>query len=201
MIMDLDKDDLSALCDGLTTEEVDLVHRLLHEWNTGPISSFPVQLALLTRAQWRMAANLPRLMNDARKLIELHLAEYRRQTAALVKDFGATMDGKTEDLQTVVAAHRDIFNQASVSMRNMLWETAETAKQIRKSLDDGVSAWNRAKAEMEIVSQKFQKACQELDDRITWRELRRDWLTLLGLIAIGIVVGVFVGVAIELKYH
>jgi hypothetical protein len=33
-----------------------------------------VQLALLTKAQWRIAANLPRLMNDSRKLIELHLA-------------------------------------------------------------------------------------------------------------------------------
>jgi hypothetical protein len=33
------------------------------------------------------------------------------------------------------------------------------------------------------------------------RELRRDWLTLLGLIAIGIVIGVFIGVVIEFKYH
>jgi hypothetical protein len=62
----------------MTKEEVDRIHRLLHEWSVGPDNSFPVQLALLTKAQWRIAANLPRLMNDARKLIELHLAEYRR---------------------------------------------------------------------------------------------------------------------------
>jgi delta 1-pyrroline-5-carboxylate dehydrogenase len=199
--MDLDKDDLSALSIGLTADEVDRVHRLLHEWGTGPEDGFPVQLALLTRAQWRMAANLPRLMNDARKLIELHLAEYRRQTAVLVQDFGTTIDGKTEDFKTVLADNRETVNQASVSIRNMLWETAETAKQIRKTLDDGVSAWNRAKAEMDTASKKFQKACQELDDRITWRELRRDWLTLLSLIAIGIVAGVFIGMTIELNYH
>ena len=78
--MDLDKDDLAALCADMTKEEVDRVHRLLHEWSVGPDSSFPVQLSLLTKAQWRIAANLPRLMNDARKLIELHLAEYRRQS-------------------------------------------------------------------------------------------------------------------------
>ena len=201
MSMDLDKDDLAVLCTGMTTDEVDRVHRLFHEWSVGPDNNFPVQLTLLTKAQWRIAANLPRLMNDARKLIELHLAEYRRQTAALVRDFATTIDGKTEDLQTLVAAHQDTVNQVSDSMRNMLWETAEGAKQIRKSLDDGVSAWNRAKAEMEAASKKFQKACQELDDRITWRELRRDWLTLLGLIAIGVVVGVVIGVTIELKYH
>jgi hypothetical protein len=140
-------------------------------------------------------------MNDARKLIELHLAEYRRQTAALVQEFGTTIDGKTEHLKTVVTDHRETVNQSSVSIRNMLWETAETAKQIKKSLDDGILAWNRAKMDMEAGSKKFQKACQELDDRITWRELRRDWLTLLGLIAIGIVAGVFIGMTIELKYH
>jgi hypothetical protein len=202
MIMDLDKDDLSALCAGLTADEVDRIHRLFHEWKAGPENSFPVQLALLTRAQWRMAANLPRLMNDARKLIELHLAEYRRQTAALVKDFAATIDGKTEDLQTVVAAHRDTVNQSSVSIRNMLWETAETARQIKKSLDDGTLAWNRAKTDMEAGSEKFQKTCQELDDRVSWRELRRDWLILLGLISIGIVIGVFiVGALIAFKYY
>jgi hypothetical protein len=93
MNMDLDKDDLAVLCAGLTTDEVDRVHRLLHEWNVGPDSSFPVQLSLLTKAQWRIAANLPRLMNDARKLIELHLAEYRRQSQAMADDFANTVDG------------------------------------------------------------------------------------------------------------
>jgi hypothetical protein len=73
-----------------------------------------------------------------------------------------------------------------------LWETVETAKQIRKSLDAGVSAWNRAKTDMEAGRDKFQKACQELEARITWRKLRRDWLTLLVLIAIGIVIGFFI---------
>jgi hypothetical protein len=191
--MNLDKDDLSALCHGMTAAEVDRIHRLFHEWKTGPENCFPVQLALLTRAQWIMAASLPRVMNDSRKLIELHLAEYLRQTAAMVNDFSATIDGKSEDLQTVVATHHETVSQASVSIRNMLGEAAETAKQITKSLESGISAWKHAKAEMEAVSQKLRKACEELDDRITWRELRRDWLTLLGLIAIGIAIGVLIG--------
>jgi hypothetical protein len=88
--MVLNKNDLAALCGGMTPNEVDRIHRLLHEWNVGPDSSFPVQLALLTKAQWRIAANLPRLMNDSRKLIELHLAEYRRQSQAMADDFANT---------------------------------------------------------------------------------------------------------------
>src|SRR5271168_4686734 len=102
MSMDLDKDDLSALCAGLATDEVDRVHRLLHEWSVGLDSSFPVQLALLTKAQWRIAANLPRLMHDGRKLIELHLAEYRRQSQAMADDFADTVVGQNKELKKTV---------------------------------------------------------------------------------------------------
>jgi len=97
--MSMDKDDLTALLVDAPAEEVDQIHRLLHEWSVGPDSSFPVQLSLLTRAQWRIAANLPRLMNDARKLIELHLAEYRRQSQAMAYDFAGTVDGHNKELK------------------------------------------------------------------------------------------------------
>src|ERR1700683_2665477 len=113
MSMDLDKDDLTALCAGLTTDEVDRVHRLLHEWNVGPDTSFPVQLALLTKAQWRIAANLPRLINDSRKLIELHLAEYRRQSQAMADDFAGTMDGQNKELNKTVEIHIQVTRQAA----------------------------------------------------------------------------------------
>jgi hypothetical protein len=52
----MDKNDLEGLLIGAPAAEVDRIHRLLHECSVGPDSSFPVQLALLTRAQWRMAA-------------------------------------------------------------------------------------------------------------------------------------------------
>jgi hypothetical protein len=59
-VMDLDKDDLAVLCRDMTKEEVDRVHRFLHEWGIGPEDSFPVQFVLLTRAQLRAAASVPR---------------------------------------------------------------------------------------------------------------------------------------------
>jgi len=67
---------------------VDRIHRLLHEWSVGPEDSFPAQFSLLTRAQLRSAASIPRTIADSRKLLEQHLAEYRRQTAAITDDFG-----------------------------------------------------------------------------------------------------------------
>ena len=87
--MDLDRDDLaecSPLADAFS-EEVDRVHRFLHEWGTGPENSFPVQFVLLTRAQLRAAASIPRAIAESRKWLEQHLAEYRRQTADLVTIF------------------------------------------------------------------------------------------------------------------
>ena len=119
MSMDLDKDDLTALCAGLTTDEVDRVHRLLHEWNVGPDTSFPVQLALLTKAQWRIAANLPRLINDSRKLIELHLAEYRRQSQAMADDFAGTMDGQNKELNKTVEIHIQVTRQAAEQIHTL----------------------------------------------------------------------------------
>ncbi len=47
----------------------------------------------------------------------------------------------------------------------------------------------------------FRKACKELDDRLTLRELRRDWFTLLGVISIGIVIGVVACLVIAFKFH
>src|ERR1019366_9864944 len=103
--MIMDKNDLAALLAGAPADEVDRIHRLLYEWSVGPDNSFPVQLSLLTKAQWRVAANLPRLMNDASKLIEKHLAEYRRQRQAMADDFADTMDGQNKELKSAVEIH------------------------------------------------------------------------------------------------
>jgi hypothetical protein len=68
------------LCKDLSADEAKLFRKMMAEWSDGDENGFPVQLALLTRAQWRAAALVPQAVNESRKLIELHLAEYRRQT-------------------------------------------------------------------------------------------------------------------------
>jgi hypothetical protein len=191
--------DFDLLCIGMSADEAKRLRKVLAEWSDGDENGFPVQLAMLTRAQWRAAALIPRTIKSSSKLIELHLAECRHETAAIVENLSTVSKDNAADLKSIVKAHTETVHQASVSIRNQLWETAEVAKQMREKLDDGVSAWNRARTDLEAGCEQFQKSCQELDDRITWRELRRDWLTLLGLIAIGIVIGVFIGLAIGFK--
>ena len=75
------------------------------------------------------------------------------------------------------------------------------AQDVRKHLDDGVSAHHRVKNDLMAASEKFHKTCEELDARITGLQIRRDWLALLGLIAVGIVIGLVVGLVIAFKYR
>ena len=48
--------DFDLLCDGLSADEAKRMRKILAEWSDGDENGFPVQLALLTRAQWRAAA-------------------------------------------------------------------------------------------------------------------------------------------------
>ena len=191
--------DFDLLCAGLSADEAKRMRKILAEWNDGDENGFPVQLAMLTRAQWRAAALVPQAVNDSRKLIELHLAEYQRQTSALISNLSVIGEEQTDELKKIVQAHTEALNQASGSFRSQLKEIGAAAQDIRRHLDDGVSAHHRVKTDLKSGSERFQKTCEELDARITGLQIRRDWLTLLGLIFIGIVIGAFIVLFIRLK--
>jgi tetrahydromethanopterin S-methyltransferase subunit G len=193
--------DFDFLCNGLSAEEAKRMRKILAEWSDGDENGFPVQLVMLTRAQWRAAALVPQAVNESRKLIELHLAEYRRQTAALIGNLSAVGEEQTGELNNIFKAHTEALNHASGSFRSQLKEIGAAAMDIRRHLDDGVSAHHRVKNELKAASEKFQKTCAELDNRISGLQIRRDWLALFGLIAIGIVIGGVVGIVIAFKYR
>ena len=177
--------DFDLLCIGLSADEAKRLRKVLAEWSDGDENGFPVQLAMLTRAQWRAAALIPHTIKESGKLIESHLAACRLETAVIVGNLSAATRDNSIEMKKIIKAHAESVNQASVLVRNQLWETMEITKQIREKLDEGVAASNRARSNLEAGSERFQQSCRELDERLTLRELRRDWLTLLGLIAIG----------------
>jgi len=189
MSMDLDKDDLTALCAGLTTDEVDRVHRLLHEWNVGTDSSFPVQLALLTKAQWRIAANLPGLINDSRKLIELHLAEYRRQSHAIADDFADTMDGQNKELNKTVEIHIQATRQAAEQIQVQLADAEAVASRIKSLMESAASEWENIKASTTAQCERLEQVSNDLQDRFAWRVMLRSVAWFLLALGYGICIG------------
>jgi len=188
----MDRDDLAVLLVGASAEDVDRIHRLLYEWSIGPENSFPVQLALLTRTQWRIAAGIPRTVNDSRKLIEQHLSQYCQETAALVKNLGCVTAKQTDELKQLISAHEKIIQEISDSMRRSAAEAERTADQIQARLETGASHWEQAMNVFDAERVKFEKTCKEMDAQLAWRNLL--WLIsgLIGMLGIGIGVGHYI---------
>ncbi len=192
MNMDLDKDDLAALCVGLTADEVDRVHRLLHEWKVGPDTSFPVQLALLTSAQLRAAASVPRSLADGRKWLELHLAEYRRQTAALVKNFGVASDDKIEAFEGIIQKYTEAMEETATLSYGHLAETEKVARQVKFELERGVAEskqdLKRIRDDIQNERIRLEKARRDMESRMTWQEWIQCFLVLVGLVFFGVLI-------------
>jgi hypothetical protein len=185
----MDKNDLDALLVGAPADEIDRIHRLLHEWGVGPASSFPVQLALLTKAQWRIAANLPRMMNDSRKLIELHLAEYRRQCQALADDFADTMEGQNKDLKRTVEIHAQTTRQAAEQIQVQLSDAEAVARRINSLMEGAASEWKNIKASTTAQCEQLEQVSNDLQDRFAWRVILRSCAWVLLALGYGICIG------------
>jgi hypothetical protein len=167
--MDSDKDDLAVLCHGMTKSEVDRTHRFLHEWGIGPEDSFPVQFALLTRAQLRAAASVPRAIADSRKWLEQHLAEYRRQTAALTDNFADMVDIKHGELKDIVLKHAETVKRDALFVSNRLVDANDAAKSIQENLHAALAEWNKSEDALARERQRFEEVCRKLDEAINLR--------------------------------
>ena len=185
----MDDTDFDALCDGASPGEAKRLRKLLADWCNGDEESFPVQLALLTRAQWRAAAAVPRFINEARELMERRLAEHRQQIAALIKGFADAAGEKAKALEDIIARHTDATKRTVAEMRGQLSNAEAAARRIRDELEGGALEWKRAKADFDAERHKLEQARKELEARQNWREWLWLALALIGLIGIGIAIG------------
>jgi hypothetical protein len=190
--MDLDKDDLAVLTANMTKEEVDRVHRFLHEWGTGPENSFPVQWALLTRAQLRTAASIPRAIADSRKWLEQHLAEYRRQTATLTDNFAGMVDLKHSDLKDIVLKHAETVKRDALFVSNRLVDANDVAKSIQKNLQAAAAEWNQSQDALARERQRFEKVCRKLDEAINLRGVHWYIIATLAACVVALLIGHYV---------
>ncbi|MGH7990727.1 MAG: hypothetical protein ACREDS_11140 [Limisphaerales bacterium] len=176
--------DFDLLCKGLSAEELKQLHKILNEWCKGDPNTFPVELVLLTRAQWLAAASVPRSIADSRKWLEQHLTEYRRQTALITTEFSSMVDMKNGELQDIVLKHAEVVKRDALFVSNRLVDANEVAKNIQKNLQAAVAEWNQSKDALARERQRFEKVCQKLDDAINLRGIH--WYVVGTLAACGV---------------
>jgi methyl-accepting chemotaxis protein len=210
----------------MTKDEVDRLHRLLHEWNTGPENSFPVQLALLTKAQWRAVARMPHILRDSQKDWQQdqasHRARFSEQFNSALDDARRLASDSKKLLDAVQADHRRQIAAQSKS-------TVEAIDGRLKQYDMTVSGYNDvihgianqicSKArELEAVAQKIQdhltqgseswnqakedfnmarEKLNEERERLEQRLTKRDWLAYLLVASLLFSFGLMLGIMLR----
>jgi hypothetical protein len=187
--MELTRDDLAVLCEGMTRDQVDRVHRLLHEWSVGPADSFPTQLSLLTLAQLRTAASVPRAIAESRKWLEQHLAEYQRQTRSFVNCFNQTVQSGTRDFATSLSAHAKTIEQAANQIQTQLDVAEEVAGQVKSLMADATSQWEHVRARATAECERLQQISDDLQDRFAWRVMLQFAAFFLLVSAVSVLAG------------
>jgi hypothetical protein len=181
------------LCKDMPADEAKLFRKMMAEWSDGDENGFPVQLVLLTRVQWRAAASIPRSLNDSRKWLELHLAEYRRQTATLVNNFSAASGDKIAAFEGIIQKYTVTMEKVASSSHGHLAETEKTARQIKFELEHGLA---ESKQELEKIRNDIQeerirleKSRRDMDARMTWQERFQIIFVLAGFVFLGFLIG------------
>jgi hypothetical protein len=188
----MDKTEFDVLCEGASAEETRLLSKVLVEWCDGDERSFPVHLAMLTRAQWRAAAKIPLLVSKAREQFAADFVEHRQEITHLVSDFEEAIASKLKAVETVVTKHDKNTHFTLAEMRSALANAETVGKRIKAELEEGSIAWKQSRADFEAERQMLEKARNDLEAHTN----RRDWvwfgLALAGVLAIGVAIGLCV---------
>jgi methyl-accepting chemotaxis protein len=218
--------DFDLLCEGTNPTEAKRLRKMLAEWSSGDENSFPVQLALLTKAQWRAIARMPHIMRDSQKEWQQDQASHR---ARFSEQFKSAMD----DARRLASDSKDLLDAAQADHRRQIAAQSKSAVEAidgrLKKFDMTVSGYNDvihgiansicAKArEFEAVAQKIQNDLkagakqwnQAKDDfdaarekmneerrKLQQRITRRDWIACLLFASMIFVLGTIFGMFIR----
>ena len=185
----MDDTDFDLLCKGLTADEAKQLRKIFREWSSGDENDFPVQLALLTRAQWNAAAAVPRAVNDSRKLIERHLAEYRLQTKLMIDAFSHNTEQQHAATRTALETHGNLTKQTVTKFQVRLAEVEATARQIKTLMDGAAAEWQTLKASTTHERDRLERISNSLQERFSWRGLLWSCVLFLLTLSYGICIG------------
>jgi hypothetical protein len=187
--MDLDKDDLAVLRQGMTADQVDRLHRLIREWGIGPANSFPAQLTLLTLAQLRAAASVPRAIADSRKWLEQHLAQYQQQAKANLDSFSSTIKMQQSELNAAMLSHAKTTVEAAGKIQAQLANAEAVAKRVKSLMESAVLEWSILKVDTKEQCDRLEKVCNDLQDRFAWQVILERGIFCLLVLGLGVLGG------------
>lgn len=215
--------DFDLLCDGVNPAEAKRLRKILAEWCSGDENSFPVQLALLTKAQWRAIARMPHIMRDSQKEWQQDQASHR---ARFSEQFNSAMD----DARRLARDSKNLLDAVQADHRRQISAQSKSAVEAidgrLKKFDMTVSGYNDvihgvanqicSKArEFEAVARKiqdhlnqgaeswnqaktdFDTAREKIDQerkRLEQRLTKRDWLAYLLFAALLFSFGLMLGI-------
>jgi hypothetical protein len=173
--------DFDLLCDGTNPAEAKCLRKILAEWCSGDENSFPVQLALLTKAQWRAVARLPHVVKDCQKELEkahtCHRALFSEQfnsamedTRRLVSDSRKLLDAIQADHRRQIAAH----SQSTVEAMNGSFKKFDTRLEAYNSVLENIATKICSKArECESVSKEIHDQLKQGSE--SWNQAKVDF--------------------------
>jgi hypothetical protein len=181
--------DFDFLCKDLSAGEAKLFRKMLAEWSDGEENGFPVQLALLTRMQWRAAALVPQAVNESRKLIESHLAEYQRQTKVMLDDFSCTLNAQSEEFTTATEKHGQTIHQAVMHIKLQIVDAELVVRRVILQMEDAECEWRNIKTSTVAQCKRLEDVSNDLQDRFAWRVMLRSVAWFLLALGYGICIG------------
>jgi len=180
-----DDTDFDVLCEGASPAEAKQLRKLLADWCDGDENAFPVQLALLTKAQWRAAARTALAVNDARELLLAKLEERQRGFQSAFDEFDAVTRARLDVLQKIETQDSAKRREAVAAIESQMLKAQAVATMIGTDLEKARAVWSRAKDEFDAARAKLESAEHQLQSR--WNV--RDWIVLALLLLMAALIG------------
>jgi hypothetical protein len=215
--------DFDLLCDGANPAEAKCLRKILAEWCRGDENSFPVQLALLTKAQWRAVARLPQVVKESQKELEKaqtsHRALLSEQFSSAMEDARRLVSDSRKLLDAVQADHRRQIaaqSQSTIEAMNGSLRKLDTRLEVYNGVLENIATKICSKvSELEAVGQTIQgelnqgaeswnqakvdfnlarEKMNEERERLEQRLTKRDWLAYLLVASLLFSFGLMLGV-------
>lgn len=149
-------------------EETRRLYKMLREWSDGDENGFPAQLALLTRAQWRVAATVPESVVSARKGLEQRFAEMQTGIGLRIVEAERALSARAQALKGVAEDHQTRGTTKIQEMNACVAQLEGAARKAKLDLETGAKKWDAALKDFEMAHRRINQMIADLESR-PWR--------------------------------